>query len=849
MTVTGTQASAAPIETSDGVALRLVDVVKSFPGVLALKGVTFEVRRGEVHALVGENGAGKSTLMAIAAGSLLPDSGIVEIGGVEMHDPSPLAAQELGLRVVYQHPALLPDLTVAENMAYAAPLRARPKMGNAVRWAREHLAAVDADVDPRRRVVELTVAERHLVEIAKAISTDPRILILDEPTEPLLADEIERLFDKVRTIAKNGTAVVYISHRIPEVRSIADRVTALRDGQTRGTFDIDDVTEQDIVRLIVGRDVDAAFPPKHLTTELASSLPALELADFSGSPDFEGVSLSVQPGEIVGLAGIAGNGQQDFIRALAGLHPSSGEIRVGGRPVTLRRPESASHAGIRYMPGDRHDEGLFLSLSVRENAAVSALPSYARGGVVRSRTEAAHVREQITKLAIRTPSMETPVASLSGGNQQKVVLARALLSAPRVLLADEPTQGVDVGARLEIYRILRQAAENGAAVVVLSSDGVELQGLCDRVLIFSRGHVVKELDGDDVTEGAIAEAALMSTHLRARSEPQTGTSGQIGRFLRGDYAPSLVLAVAMLLLGIYTASQSDFFLTGRNISGLLFLLSALVFIGFGQLVVMMTGGIDLSVGPLTGLLVVVASFFVTAGGGFGGLVAGVLAMIVVAAAVGFTNGGFVRWLRMPPVVATLVTYIVLQGVARLLRDTPDGSIDDAVITAIGRTVGPIPIAFLVAVGLGIALELALRRTRWGLNLRAVGSKDDAAHVLGANVARTRMLAYVGCSLLTFLGALMLMAQVGIGDASAGQAYTLSSITAVVLGGASIFGGRGSFIGVIFGAALVQQIVNATTFLELGQAWQYWLVGGVTIVAAGFYSKARSVRQRRAAGRA
>ena len=572
----------------------------------------------------------------------------------------------------------------------------------------------------------------------------------------------------------------------------------------------------------------------------------LELRRFSGLPDFEGVDLTVHPGEIVGLAGIAGNGQQEVIRAIAGLHPSSGEARIGGAVVNLRSPESAARAGVSYMPGDRHSEGVFLSLSVRENAAIRALGRYSRLGLVSERQETAQAQAQVTSLAIRTPSTETPVGSLSGGNQQKVVLARALLAEPRVLLADEPTQGVDVGARLEIYRILREAAESGTAVVVLSSDGIELQGLCDRVLIFSRGHVARELRGDEVTEDAIAETALMSTHLRAREEQAESGRTRISRFFRGDYSPSLILAVAVLLLSLYTASQNDFFLSERNWSGLLFLLTALIFVGLGQLVVMLTGGIDLSVGPLTGLLVVVASFFVTSSKGLGGLLAGVLAMLAVAAAVGATNGIFVRRFQMPAVIATLITFIVLQGVALLLRDTPGGEIDEGVINAIGRTIGVVPYAFLVAAALAIALEYALRRTRWGLELRAVGSHAGSAHALGANVGRTRVLAYVTCSLLTCLGALMLMAQVGIGDASAGETYTLASITAVVLGGASIFGGRGSFIGVLFGAALIQVIINATTFLELSQAWQFWLLGGLTLLAAGFYSKARSAGARRSA---
>ena len=823
-------------------AMRLEGITKRFPGVVALDGVGFELAPGEVHAVVGENGAGKSTLMAIAAGALAPDAGAVEIGGVALGDPSPARAAEAGLAVVYQHPALLPDLTVAENLAFAMPRGHRPPLRRAAAFAREKLAAMEASIDPLRRVGDLDVTERHLVELSKALALKPRVLILDEPTEPLRAHEVELLFAKVRELAAAGTGIVYISHRLQEVKAISDRLTVLRDGRTRGTFAADEVEEDEIVALIVGGDLDAAFPER---APIADAAPvALELRGFSGTPAFEDVDLRVRRGEVIGLAGVDGNGQHEFIRALAGLHSSSGELLLGDgvspERVDVGSPVKAAAGGIAYVSDDRHGEGLLMPLSVRENAAASALTRFAPAGFVQRTRERVAVAEETRALDVRAASLETPVASLSGGNQQKVALARALLSEPRVLLADQPTSGVDVGARAQIYAILRDAARDGTPVIVRSSDAVELAGLCDRVLIFSRGHVVSELSGAQLTEDAITGAALRSTTQRRHAEESAASArrARVNRFLSGDYAPSVVLALLVLALLVVTGAKDDAYLSGVSLSGMLTLLTVLAFIALGQQMAMLIGGIDLSVGPLAGFAVVVGSFFVTEGVGAGGTALGFLAMFGACAAVGLVNFALARWIGMSPVIATLVTFTMLQGLGLLLRETPDGVIDTSVATALGTTVGFVPIAFLIVCGLALLLEFGLRRTRLGLELRAVGSDPEAAHALGARVERMNVLAYVGCSTLTFLGAVLLMAQVGIGDSTAGSTFTLSSITAVVLGGASIFGGRGSFLGALLGAALVQCATTATTFLGLTPPWVYWLIGLLTLVAAGTFSVAR-----------
>jgi ribose transport system ATP-binding protein len=483
---------------------------------------------------------------------------------------------------------------------------------------------------------------------------------------------------------------------------------------------------------------------------------------------------------------------------------------------------------------------------------LSALPRFRRYGVVDRREETEAVRSQRDALNIRTASIETDVSTLSGGNQQKVVLARAMLGEPRLVLAEEPTQGVDAGAHIEIYRILRRMADSGIPVVLLSGDGRELEGVCDRVVIFSRGQIVGELDGDDVTEEGIARSIVTATSHRRQEEARRRRlaralrtageplSARLQSFAKGDYGPSVILGIFIVLLALYTWNVNGRFLAAFNLTSLMTLLAALAFISFGQLIVIMTAGIDLSVGPLAGLLVVIASFFVLDGKSTGTIVAGFVLMFAVALAVGLINGSAIRFARFTPVAATLATYIALQGISLLLRHEQGGFIKQPIVDAINSTVGTVPWAFIAAVVLAVVLEVLLRRSRWGLGVRAVGSEDGAAHRLGVRTGRQVVLAYVACSALTFLGALMLMAQLAVGDPTQGTTFTLSSITAVVLGGASLFGGRGSFIGSLLGAALITEIINATTFLDLSQAWQFWFLGILTLVAAAIYTTARRV---------
>jgi ribose transport system ATP-binding protein len=835
MALNQSNVSTLPAESvsADHPTLSMVGITKHYGAIAALRDVSFDVLPGEVHALLGENGAGKSTLMNVASGATALDSGTIFFDGAPVEGLTPVLAQGLGIAMVHQHPALLPDMTVAENIRVAVGLEhLRRRDPDATKAMRSLLDDVHFLGHLEDRVSSLSVARRHLLEIAKAFAVSPRLLILDEPTAPLSQDSVELLFTFVRRLANEGTAVVYITHRLAEVRQIADRVTVLRDGTLRGTAAAREISDADLLAMIIGRTLETSFPPK--PPSAADAPPLLRVDGLTGH-GFENISLTAREGEIVGVAGVVGNGQPAFLRALAGRDAASGSVNVRDEELSRRR----LLASAAYMPADRLTEGLMIDLNVRENAAITALDRLRVGPVVSRRREITVVKRELSELAVKAPSLEAPVSALSGGNQQKIVMARAMLSEPSILVADEPTQGVDVGARAEIYRILREVAARGVPVVVASSDTKELEGLCDRVIVMSRGHAVATLEGDAVTEERIVHAAISATtHTAERASRRASRLSRLARFIEGDYAPVIVLAAVVIALGAYVLSQNSRYLSDYNINSVMFACAALGFISLGQTFALLLGGIDLSVGPLAGFLVVVASFFVLDGKSPGVWALGFVLMALAAAGIGLLNGSLIRFAKFTPVAATLVTYIGLGGLSFTLRSAPDGYIASSVTNAISTKVGPVPVAFIAFVLCAVGLELGLRKTRFGMRLRAVGSDEESARRVGVPVNRTALLGYLGASVLTLLGAVVLLAQLGVGDPGQGTGYTLTSITAVVLGGTSLLGGRGTFIGTLMGAGLSVQVLNATVFLNLDQKWQYIFQGLLIVAAAIIYSQVR-----------
>jgi ribose transport system ATP-binding protein len=499
--------------TTGDVVLEMRGVSRQFGAVRALTDVSFECRSGEIHALVGENGSGKSTLLGIASGFVEPDRGSIVIGGRPLRRDSPALARRLGLATAYQDTSLVLAEPVKNNLYLTAAPEQRPPYWRRKRWARHLLAELDLEMElfPDMPAGFLTLEERQLFEVAKALASDPRVLLLDEPTTALGPNEVDALHRSLIALRDRGIGIVYVSHRLPEVLEIADRITVLRDGRQRGTFDAATTTEASLVELIVGRPFDAAFPPP--AARAAEPEEVLTVEGLQGQ-SFGPVTFSLERGETVGIAGAEGNGQPQLFDCLAGrVPPKAGRVVCDGRDLTLISTREAVRAGMVLLPGDRKGEALMPVLGVRVNATVQSLRRFSLFGLLRRRAERRAVTGLIERLNIRTPSLEQPVEFLSGGNQQKVSVSRTFLRQPAVILAYEPTQGVDVGSRFDIYEALRAQVDRGAALLVKSSDPLELTGLCDRVLVMSRGQIVEEIPGDELDELRIVEAIVRGPGL------------------------------------------------------------------------------------------------------------------------------------------------------------------------------------------------------------------------------------------------------------------------------------------------------------------------------------------------
>jgi rhamnose transport system ATP-binding protein len=487
--------------------LRLTAVAKSFGAVRALRGVSFELRAGEVHALLGENGAGKSTLIKVIAGAHAPDGGTFEVGGEAVTHFNPREAHRRGIACIYQQPALFPDLTVEENIALRLEQpRAFGRVKAAARRqrAQELLQRIGADIRPEREVRELSMPEQQLVEIACAIGSGARIVIMDEPTASLTQKEQHLLFAVVRDLRASGVGVIYISHRLEEIFALADRVTVLRDGESVGTNAVDDIDEAALIRMMVGREVTHIYP----TAEDAPGEVVLSLKGLGCTVSgVRNVSLEVRAGEIVGLAGLVGAGRTELARVLFGITPADvGTIELAGAPVKIGSPRDAIARGIAYVPEDRRRHGVILDLPIAHNMTMAIHPRIFPGGWVRFDVEMEAARTFIRDLDIKAYGPEAPGGSLSGGNQQKVSVARWLATKPRVLILDEPTQGVDVGAKGEIHRIIRQLAKEGLAVLMISSDLPEVLGMSDRIAVMRGGTLAAMLPGKSDAHEVMAAA-------------------------------------------------------------------------------------------------------------------------------------------------------------------------------------------------------------------------------------------------------------------------------------------------------------------------------------------------------
>ncbi|HNZ48133.1 MAG TPA: sugar ABC transporter ATP-binding protein [Candidatus Hydrogenedentes bacterium] len=486
--------------------LEMLDITKRYPGVMALNKAQLQLRPGEVHCLVGENGAGKSTLMKVLAGAIARDEGSIRIDGCEYDYHTPLQAAKLGISMIHQEFNLAPQLSVAENIY----LGRAPSSRGIIRWrqmydmARDALAMLDSDLDPRRLVATLSVAQQQMVEIAKALSINARILVMDEPSATLTDHELASLFHIMKILHRQGMGIIYISHRLEEIFAVGNRVTVMRDGCWIGTHDLCDVTREELIRMMVGRELQDEFP--HRNAEIGEV--RLEVQSLARQGSFYPLSFSVRAGEVVGLTGLVGSGRTEIARAIFGADPpTSGAVLVDGCDATSRTPRQAIRNGIGLLTEDRKGQGLVLGMSIKNNISLANMKAVQKGVFLSPSLEKAVAESYVAELQIKTPHVEEIAHHLSGGTQQKVVLAKWLLTDSKVLIFDEPTRGVDVGAKVEIYRLINTIASQGVAVLIITSELPEALGMCDRLLVMREGHLMGSLSIEEADQEKIMELA------------------------------------------------------------------------------------------------------------------------------------------------------------------------------------------------------------------------------------------------------------------------------------------------------------------------------------------------------
>ncbi len=495
-------------QMADAPVLEMRHIRKTFPGVVALDDVDFELRRGEVHILLGENGAGKSTLMKILSGAYHKSTGQIFLEGAEVEIKNPRHAQTLGISTIYQEFNLIPHLSVGENIFLGREPARLPGLidqRTIFQEATRALSALGLTLSPRKLVKELRVAEQQMVEVAKALSLDARILIMDEPTAALTEHEIGELFATIRRLKDKGQSIIYISHRMEELFEIGDRVTVLRDGRSVGTYEVRNIDKSELIRLMVNRELTELFP-KEKATRGQEVLRVEGLGTKGGLKD---ISFSLHKGEVLGIAGLLGAGRTELARAIFGLDKiATGTIYVKGESQKIDSPRRAINCGIGFLTEDRKSQGLVLPLSVKANLCLSSVDKFSRWGIMDTKQEQRATGRYVKELRIRTPSIDQRVVFLSGGNQQKVVLSKWLCSQADVFIFDEPTRGIDVGAKAEIYQLMNRLTASGVAIIMISSELLEVLGMSDRILVMRGGRITGEFSAEDATQEKILQCAL-----------------------------------------------------------------------------------------------------------------------------------------------------------------------------------------------------------------------------------------------------------------------------------------------------------------------------------------------------
>jgi len=811
--------------------VRLTGISKSFPGVIALQGVDLDLAAGSIHGLVGENGAGKSTLINILSGLLTPDQGTIRIAGQVVQFADARAARRRGIVTVHQEVDLFPDLSVAENIGLEQGLPVSAL--GLVRWrllrqrTREALTAIGEDLPPQLAAGALPPGQRQLVEIAAAVSESARVLILDEPTSSLSAAETEALVKNLRRFQAQGTAILYVSHRLEEIFSLADTVTVLRDGAHVWTGDIANTSPRHLIGLMVGREVAAAGPRARQKTGPVA-LSSTDLTAVDGT--FSGITVEVRAGEILGLYGLIGAGRSEWAQAVFGLRPlARGQVALHGRVASVSGPGTMAAQGLAYVPEDRLRQGLCRGLSVTANVVLASLRQFAHGPWVPRREERRRARAAVDHLAIRAHAIDQRAGTLSGGNQQKVVIGRWLDRDPQVLILDEPTRGVDVGARAELYALVHRLAGEGRAIVLISSELPEVLAQSDRVGVFRTGRLAALFDPRQASAEEVAAAALPD--VSAAAAVKRGNAASLAHAGPVSFLREAALVLILALLFGYLEWQTGRFLTVDQLLGIATDTALLGFCAVGATLVILAGGIDISLGALMALSAAVA----------GRLWEKDVPLPLVAAAAlavgglgGACNAALALAGRVHPIVITLGTMSLYRGLTLWYLQ---GEIEQGEIQIPGPArnwlltdVAGVPLLAWMGLALVVLSGVFLNGTVPGRTLYALGSNPAAAHRVGIHRSRVWLMAFTVQGLLIGLAGLLSLARSGNLQVTSFEDKTLEAIAAAVVGGVAITGGRGSILGVALGCLFLVSLRPACVFLEVSPYWRLTLVGGVMVVA-------------------
>ncbi|MCC6490485.1 MAG: ATP-binding cassette domain-containing protein [Candidatus Hydrogenedentes bacterium] len=805
--------------------LEMSGIVKRFGGITALGGASLCVEAGEIHALIGENGAGKSTLINVASGVLHPDEGTISLQGAPVHFANPRQAAAAGVAVVHQEADLFPQLSLAENMLLGQGL-VRGRLG-LVQWgatfhkAGEMVAAMGERFDVRTAAAGLPVARRMMAEIAAAVSAQARVLFLDEPTASLTLKEIQNLFVRLRVLRDQGVAIVYVSHRLEEVLDLCDRVTIMRDGQTVGTHAAAGLTMQQMVNDMVGREVTRIFAKRNVS--LGPACLTMEgLTDPAGA--FQEISIAVHAGEIVGLYGFIGAGRSELGQSLFGLRSApDGRVSLNGKPYRPCSPRRAVKQGVAYLPEDRLVQGIFRGHSIRTNTSVAQLRRLSVAGIVSGTRETALTKQAMASTRVRAASMEQAIGTLSGGNQQKVVFGRWQCTNPNVFILDEPTRGVDVGAKTEIHNLIDDLAGKGAAILLISSDLPEIMAVSDRVVTLAEGRRTGVFDPRTGTEAAIAAAAV------PRAIPRTGRAQDRGRLraltrLREGGLLGFILVVA----GIMALVKPAEFATTENFLDILANAALPAIMAQGVMLIICAGGIDISIGSMMGLVGAVAALAAKAG--WPAPVCLALAM-GLGCSLSIINGTTALIARIHPIIVTLAGLSIYRGVMRWATggreviQLPEGyrALAEGSLLGIPKTVWCV-------LAVTVLVHILLRYTLTGRRILALGNSESAARLIGLSKTRLTLFVFAVSGILTGLTAVLHAGYYGKVQANTGEGWELQAIAAAVIGGTNILGGRGSAIGTLLGAFLVAMLYNILILARVSSYWSHFFVGALILAA-------------------